>query len=165
MGGFQPIETLWKGFKKGINFYQTLKYSSETRPTLVATQLGRSNYLANQWQALSFAVPFTSLTGKLWKNIWPKPFWWAKLVYFDFALSNFNLQGHRLNSTEDALRVCTIYSSSFSVKLDKFLECWCPREGLTLKASKSNSNSWFGNKKCYHSLSHPELILLFALSP
>jgi hypothetical protein len=29
-----------------MTFYQTLKYSSQTRPTVVATQLGRSNYLA-----------------------------------------------------------------------------------------------------------------------
>ncbi len=40
---------------------------------------------------------------------------------FDFSLSNFNLEGHRLNSTENALRVYYLYSSSFSVKLDKIL--------------------------------------------
>jgi len=38
---------------------------SETHSTLVATHLDQSNYLGNQQQALCFAVPFTSLIGKL----------------------------------------------------------------------------------------------------
>ncbi len=45
---------------------------------------------------LGFVVPFTSFH-KLYKNSWPKPFWWAKLSYIEFSSSNFNLQGSILS--------------------------------------------------------------------
>jgi hypothetical protein len=122
---------------------------SETRSTLVATHPDQSNYLANQQQGIMLCSAFHQPHWQTVKKPFGrKPFCWAKLVYFVFSLSNLNLQGHRLNSAEDALRVCTIYSSSISVKLDKIFECWwCPREGLTLKASKSNSNSLIWKQK------------------
>ncbi len=58
---------------------------------------------------LGFAVPFTSLS-KLCKNAGPKLFCWAKLACLDFSSSNFNLQGHIMNTSGVALSMskCSI---------------------------------------------------------
>jgi hypothetical protein len=53
---------------------------------------------------LGIAVPFTSLS-KLCKNVGPKTFCGAKLAWFDFSSSNFNVQGHKLSAAGDALTV------------------------------------------------------------
>jgi hypothetical protein len=55
------------------------------------------------WWVLGFAVPFMSLS-KLWENVVPKLFCWAKPAGFDFYSSNFNLQGHILSSSGAAIR-------------------------------------------------------------
>ncbi len=39
------------------------------------------------------AVPFTSLSSILWKNVGPKPFCWAELPCFEFSSFNFLLLG------------------------------------------------------------------------
>jgi hypothetical protein len=48
----------------------------------------------------SFVAPFTSLS-KLSKSPRAKP---AKLAYFDFSSFDFNVQGHILSTSGDALR-------------------------------------------------------------
>ncbi len=59
---------------------------------------------------LGFVVPFTNLS-KLWKDVGPKVFCWAKLACFDLSSSNFNFQGHILNTGGVALRSLTFYAS------------------------------------------------------
>jgi hypothetical protein len=81
--------------------------------------LGQSNYPANQQEVLGFAVPFTSLS-KLCKNAGPKPFCCAKPACFDFTSSNFNLQGHILNTSGVALRERMVKQHQYIVLTGEF---------------------------------------------
>jgi hypothetical protein len=51
----------------------------------------------------SFAALFTSFS-ELSKHVGEKLFSWAKQAHVDFSSSNFNVEGHILNTGGDALR-------------------------------------------------------------
>jgi hypothetical protein len=97
----------------------TLKTEMGTAITwerLIANHLDQSLWLANQnvehqsdhihyallKQVHIFTALFTSLS-KLTQHAGEKSFSWAKPPYVDFTSSNFNLQGHVLSTSGDAL--------------------------------------------------------------
>jgi hypothetical protein len=98
------------------------KIETETVQTcgrlLIANYMDQSLWLANQKQgaAVRSYLSHSSLAGvrlgcafyqpqQIVQNAWPKPFWWAKLAYFDFSSSRFIVHGHILSNIGDALRM------------------------------------------------------------